>query len=113
MQGKTHKAMRAFFSTNFPSQTAVEWYIQSAEWETYSIQPRVFHLARLLFIIGEFPRHTKPVKFMTTKPDLQEILRRTLWVERRDQKWQYEGRKHKSTQDEYFCEQISVKELTE
>lgn len=59
--------------------------------------------ARLTFRrVGErksFPDKQKLREFMTTKPALHEILQGALKVERKDEKSQYEGRKHKSNKN--------------
>ena len=108
LQEKMYKASKGFFNRNFLSQKGVAWYIQNAECEKYveknSLSSKVIiqNIRR-----DSFPEKQKLMEVMTNKPALQEILKGTLWAERKDWKWHYKGRKHKSSENEYFCKKIS------
>ena len=99
-KGKPIKASRRFFNRNFASQKGVTQYSQSAEWENYAAKNTLYR--RLLFRIGgdveSFPDKQKLKEFETTKPALQEILKGTLCVGKKDQKQQRLERKREKLQ---------------
>ena len=102
LEGKTHKASYHISEQKLGKPQASDityskyWMEKSAAKNTLSNKA----------IIQNGRRHrlpqTKTKGVFTTKPVLQEILRGSLWVERRDQKWQYEGKRHKSSKTWIF-----------
>ena len=76
VQGISNKAIRDFFSRNFPSQR-VAGYIQTAEWEKSAARSTLSSKA-IIQNRGEiksFQGKQKLKEYATIRPDLQEILR--------------------------------------
>ena len=80
LQGKTDQVCNRPIHRNLAGQKGMAGYIQCAE--SKNMQPRILYPARLSFKTeGEsksFPDKQKLKEFVTTKPAMQEILRRTL-----------------------------------
>ena len=64
-------------------------YIQSAEWEKSAAKNTLSSKTTMQNTRSdkEFPKQTKLKEFMTIKLAQEEILKGTLWVERKQQKW--------------------------
>ena len=83
-KGILHKAISGFLSRNLTIHKRMGWYIQSAE-RKKTCQPKTLYLAKLSFRnegkIKTFPNKQKLREFITTRPALQEMLKKILQAE--------------------------------
>ena len=90
----------------------MEGYIQCAESE--KMQPRILYPARPSFKIEgwikSFPDKQKLKEFVTTKPDLPEILRVTLWRKKKQKPKSTKTRKDQRTPPETPTLQASLQQ---